>query len=109
MSEIEKLYKKAGIEYGSCQNYSRFEQCCNSPFCDSGMCPDGTSGEKHPFTAEKELELIIFIINKFGTLTFFNYVEFTKEVMAEKIAKLLNNRWQYLSDILKQQIKEILE
>ena len=98
MSEIEKLYENAGLFY------------CNKCRHDSELdCIYMCESKYPPFTAEKQLELIIFIINKFGTLTFFDYEKFTREVMAEKIAKLLNNHWQNLSDILKQQVKNILE
>jgi len=110
MDEITKLYKNAGIvpkrkcEFDDDCPYGFSHSCDN---CDIELTEFNVSYP--PFTAEKQIELIIFIVNKFGSLIFHDYVKFTREVMARKIAKFLNGRWRDLSDILKQQIKEILE
>lgn len=110
MNEIEKLYENAGIEYGSCQNYSSFEPCCNSPFCDSGMCPHGISGKKHPFTAEKQLKIIEFFIS---SVWWMNLKTLHKTLdcslnFEDKLAIMVNYLWLSLTEEEKRQIKEIL-
>lgn len=110
MTEIEKLFENAGVEHGSCQNYNRLEQCCNSPFCDSGMCPNGIGGEKNPFTAEKHLRLIEWFISCSWWLNLKSLdktLDFSLD-FDEKLAKLVNRLWESFDDQEKEEIRNIL-
>lgn len=95
MSEIEKLYKNAGFIQKQCKDYS-----CT--VCEQYK----TCGKYPPFTAEKQLELIKEIYP--GYPLYYaggNYDNFSFE---EGLAYRINNSWDDLMDIQRQQIKEIL-
>ena len=123
MSEIEKLYENVGIskrgkrdcttcEYLDCQNYcliSENNKCAKFKF----VFPD--------FTAEKQLELIKWLIQEVDNLNLW-YFSGKEEVFdfnlgiinakgatfEETLAKIINNLWQDLTEEEKEQIKEIL-
>jgi hypothetical protein len=88
MSEIEKMYKNAGItlieenEYGAC--------CLN------------------PFTPEKQLKILEFIFKKYK-----NYLMLIlsngEDIKIEYLAKIINTIWQDLTEEEKQQVKGILK
>lgn len=118
MSEIEKLYKNAGIEpiniaeYGSTYIPKKIE----------------INGKPYPpFTAEKQLEFIKWIAHKahngllinkhitnggasmvFDNLGYKSTLASSSISFEECIAKLVNNLWQDLSEEEKEQVKGIL-
>ena len=134
MSEIEKMYENTGIkptknwqscldcklkteirydewgeEYLTCNRLERPENC-----------PDAK--EYYPiFTAEKQIELIEWLIRKYKTISIEHklnlfYINITDIYTGmvhiefdETIAGLINNIWQFLTEEEKQQVKEILK
>lgn len=119
MSEIEKMYKNAGVEQtqditcGDCEfvNYPEENKPCNA-------CTQ--YGIKHhpPFTAEKQIELIKWLSSKYGIYIVDKYsIGFgtctgdfcVKENFEEALAESINHLWQDLTEEEKQQVKGILE
>lgn len=104
MSEIIKLYENAGIE-----KIVTF------------TCHNITHSSYPPFTAEKQIELIKWLIQKYKTISiehklnlfYVNIIDIYTGMVHiefdETIAGLINNLWQNLTEEEKQQIKEILE
>ena len=105
MNEIEKMYEKCNFEKSM------------------GV---GSPVVLHPFTAEKQLELIKICFDKYERLEKVrglkerciiyhhfesnDYTEFVNcETWEETIAGLINNLWQSLTEEEKQQVKGILE
>ena len=103
MNEVEKMYRNVGIK----------------PLC---QIPDKYCGLKNvyeDFTAEKQLELIKWLIkydelhadfndNEYG-FSSLNYSGNYKKDFAEALASVINYEiWQDLTDAEKAQIKEIL-
>ena len=109
MSEIEKMYEKAGFETEIVPCYSLN---CEYFEVDKGY---------PSFTAEKQIELFKWLIQKYKTiliehklnLFYINIRDiYTGKVhieFDETIAGLINNLWQSLTEEEKQRIKEILE
>ena len=99
MNEIEKMYENAGLFYcNKCRHYSELDciYMCESKY--------------PPFTAEKQLELIVFFGRKGFKLSFHNYTEdFSLESMQKSLAMAINNKWQSLTEKEKEQIKDILK
>lgn len=115
MSEITKLYENAGVMWEE-----RYDDCIlnkegNCDFrisCD--MCD--YSKEKYiypPFTAEKQLEILCFIVNNKHSVTFHDQVfrgdKLTLEKIQENLAWAINRIWQSLTSEEKQQVKGILK
>ena len=106
MSEIEKMYENAGIEKSKC-----WDDCttCTRTSCDKTI--SYIKAEYPPFTAEKVLKVIVFLLNKGIRLDFSVEenakisVEFFKECIAQMGAKY----WQDLTEEEKQQVKGLLE
>ena len=115
MSEITKLYENAGIK-GEWRDYR----------VKNGKVYDGKNPKnrnirlcKPRFTAEKQLELIKWLIkydelhtdfndNEYGFSTL-NYSGKYKKDFEESLASIINNElWQDLSEEEKQQVKGIL-
>ena len=107
MSEIEKMYKNCGIE---------IPIAILKNFKDD----NGEIFTRPPFTAEKQLEIIKWLTNKFSFFAIeFNFNEwsssnglisgFYKKSLEESIADYINSLWQYLADTEKSEIKRILE
>lgn len=107
MNEVEKMYKNAGI---SCKPNYVYNKV---PIL---------SGLKYPpFTAEKQLELIKWLIQRYKeiviehklNLYYINirdiYTGMVHIEIDETIAGLINYLWQDLTDAEKAQIKNILE
>jgi hypothetical protein len=117
MSEIEKMYENAGIAPKKCS------ECDNNMDCGFGK------GCYPPFTAEKQIAILIALVNynlyeedKKLMIDSFNgeiYIGFYQDItltanatdkdFAECVAKLVNKLWQDLSEEEKQQVKGILE
>lgn len=111
MSEIEKLYENAGFKTEIVPCYSLN---CEYFEVDKGY---------PPFTAEKQLELIKWLIEEVDYLTLWHFIgnkeypydfdlghrNATAQSFEECLAKLINVYWQDLTPEEQQQIKEILE
>lgn len=120
MNEVEKMYENAGIEHEG------LEWICQNPdhctYQNLSIIPENCSGceyfEKEriypPFTAEKQLKILCFIINnKYRTL-FHNKVFTGGTLTLEKLQKdlvwAIDRIWQEgITEEEKQQVKEILE
>lgn len=104
---IQKLYEIAGV------------YLCNMPDIDCNKECDKCE-DYNPFTAEKQLELIKWLANKFS----FFAIEYSsqewsssnglisgyyKKTLEESIADYINSLWQDLTEEEKQQIKDILQ
>ena len=103
MSEITKLYENAGIG-----------QVCNT--CElrgyKRLCPtkELCVRTNPPFTAEKQLSLMAFLINRKVGLSFkAEQGEITVEAISRGLAGIVNRIWQDLTHEEKQQVKGILE
>ena len=97
MSEVTKLYENAGIEPKKCS------ECDNNMDCGFGKdCYP-------PFTAEKLINLVMFLINKGDFDIKKGSVDITFESFTSCIAGLINNIWQDLTEEEHRQIKEILK
>ena len=94
MSEITKLYENAGVEK---QKY----YACKSP-----DYSDVFEEKLPPFTAERQLELIKWMVNTNHRYYLLDVVENDFE---ESLAKVFNLYWQDLTEEEKQQVKGILE
>ena len=68
MSEVTKLYENAGVEL---QSYC-CDESCGEPTKRCKDCPDYHEVYP-PFTAEKQLEIIVFLVKKGYTVTFANF------------------------------------
>ena len=125
MKEVEKMYKNAGIakignkkctpaEFLDCQNYCFISE--------NNKCDKYSYGYP-PFTAEKQLELIKWLIQYVGEF----YVSFTafgtlkdwemlydlkfsvhRNSFEECLAGFINSLWQDLTSEEKEQIRRIL-
>ena len=98
MSEIIKLYENAGFTKKQCKDYS----CI--------VCDKNKDCDKYPpFTAEKLINLVMFLINKGDFDIKKGSVDITFESFTSCIAGLINNLWQDLTEEEKASIKNILE
>lgn len=112
MTEIEKLYENAGIE----KDCVVMHECLGT----HSKCRNCNKRFYPPFTAEKQLEIMKFLLNKSvyydtdGDREYWfhlsdeiknsKYREFD-----EAIAECINKMWEDLRDYEKVQIKEILQ
>ena len=104
MNEVEKMYENVGLFY------------CNKCRHDSELDCIYMCESKHPpFTAEKQISLIIFLSYKYNKGLLINLRAIDKgidiydfELFGECLAKLVNELWQDLSEEEHKQIKEIL-
>lgn len=114
MSEITKLYENAGIE----KEFEKPAECVKNPYisCDGCMLYDDKKGKcnnrkDYPqFTAEKQIELIKWLIRKYKTISIEHklnlfYINITDIYTGmvhiefdETIAGLINNLWQDLTE-----------
>lgn len=115
MSEIEKLYENAGVEK-DCRIYKNYFEC---PFKKT-QCEQCEDYDYPPFTAEKQLNIVKFLLNKsvyydtYGDREYWFHlsdeIENSKyREFDEAIAECINKMWKDLRDYEKVQIKEILE
>lgn len=95
MNEVDKMYENAGIE----PEYVEGENLMEYSY--------GTL-KYPPFTAEKQIELIKFLVEN----SWCNYLDWLVrccESFEESLATLINNLWQDLTEEEKEQIKEVLD
>ena len=113
MKEIEKLYSLAGVKK---QLYC---DICKAREHSLGLCAETKCDVFYPpFTAEKQIELIKWLIINRGLKPDYDEKEwgfctyyiggYYRETFEEALANLLNELWQDLTDTEKEQIKEIL-
>ena len=114
MSEITKLYENAGISR-CCHASIKFDDCIYSPSdCGNYNYPD--------FTAEKQINLIIFLANREIRisptyissgyyLNNLNKIKSSRNISTfeNSLAQHINAIWQSLTEEEKQQVKGILE
>lgn len=117
MNEIEKMYENAGVNKIGIKRCSGIKQgiClhnCNE--CES-------FGYKYPpFTAEKQIEMIKWLANKFSFFAIeYNFQKwsssnglitgFYKNSLEESIADYINNLWQDLTETEREEIRKILK
>jgi len=119
MSEIEKLYKNAGINLGCCK-YAKYDyegeegtwyyctkegkECWTYPNGDADCVEKGYP----PFTAEKQLKLIKWLIIE-GYIEDMLTVQISEENFEACLADTFNELWQDLTEEEKQQVKGFLE
>lgn len=121
MNEIEKMYKNARIEQKYCNKV-----CEANKYPYQGWCKGCKylSIKYPPFTAEKQIEIIKFLIGKHARFDMFkNYEQkdlymvhyecryFPKQYLpfGEALAESINYLWQSLTEKEKQQITDILK
>ena len=102
MSEVEKMYENAGIR-----------QICNT--CElrgfKRLCPTKEQCVRinPPFTAEKQLKIMAFLINRKVGLSFkAEQGEITVEAISRGLAGIVNRIWQDLTEQEKTEIADIL-
>ena len=120
MSEIEKMYENAGVEKevirGCYEYYSKLgidiwkENDCRGKNCDTCK-KDKAIKEYPPFTAEKQIKLICFLLNADIKIDICKESNMKMEIydIAEALAEVTNTIWQDLTEEEKQQVKGILE
>lgn len=114
MSEIEKMYENAEVKKQIPKVCSSNELYCKEckahiedamPYCKNAEYP--------PFTAEKQLKILCFIVNKKHSVTFHNQVfggdKLTLEKIQENLTWAINRIWQDLTEEERKQIADILE
>lgn len=102
MNEVTKLYENARAELVADVKFPAKDVNYNVGY--------------PPFTAEKQISLIIFLSYKYGKGLLINLRTMDKdidiydfELFGECLAKLVNKLWQDLTEEEKQQVKGILE
>lgn len=121
MSEIEKMYENAGINKIGIKRCSGIKQSVCLHNCNE--C-ESFDYKYPPFTAEKQIEIIKFLIGKHASFNMFkNYEQkdlymvyyecryFPKQYLPfeEALAESINYLWQSLTSEEKLQVKGILE
>lgn len=112
MNNIEKMYENCGIKKerkGYC-DYDGVTCPYDHEDCHTG-CPYW--GEEipdyPPFTAEKQLSLMAFLINRKVGLSFkAEQGEITVEAISRGLAGIVNRIWQSLTEEERKQIRSIL-
>jgi len=110
MSEIEKMFENAGIRYINL-NTCKIDETGKNGKCETIFYPE--------FTAEKQLELILWLANNKDIEISKHFIDLKNNRVhcvsrqelqfEESLAKLINLIWQSLSDTEKAEIKRILE
>lgn len=123
MSEIEKMYENAGVDYEERYNnctLNKEGQCELKCSCD--ICKYSEEKYIYPlFTAEKQIAILQLLTRRYD-LTISHYegwefryydgeepLEITGKDFTETFAKLISAYWQDLTEEERKQIKEILE
>lgn len=124
MSEITKLYENCNIKPKQ-EGYCDWDSDCPYPRLKcNDECPywkDEDEAKYPPFTAEKQLLLLQWIVNKTDLYLHRHKTDFTYSIASEdiatntnkdfkeSIAEFINTTWQDLTEEEKQQVKGILE
>ena len=116
MSEIEKLYENAGIKKE--RHCTKVNNVCS--YIECAKC-DYYNTIYPPFTAEKQLELIKFLLDKYydirirksskGVYSIKSFIDIScfSEDFEETLASFTNTHLQDLTDVEKEQIRNILK
>lgn len=119
MSEIEKMYENAGVE--PIAEYCKHQ--CNNEF-DDDMCIGCKYIEKveyPPFTAEKQILLFQWLLDKTDLYLHRHKTDFTYSIASgdiavnkykdfkESIAEFINTLWQDLTETDRNEIRDILK
>lgn len=111
MSEISKLYENAEVKKQIpeiCSNNELYCKDCKAHIEDA--MPYCKNAEYPPFTAEKQLNLMAFLINRKVELSFkAEQGEITVEAISRGLAGIVNRIWADMPAEEKQQVKVILE
>ena len=109
MSEIEKMYKTIFGEFApNCSLCAKLVSC--EIFNNTHNCNKFECDYKRLFTAEKQLSLLAFFINRKVELSFkAEQGEITVEAISRGLAGIINRIWQDLTDAEKAETKNILE
>lgn len=73
MSEIEKMYENIGVKADRIVCYRGFDNCMDNDFnchCHNEKPCKDAAKIYPPFTAEKQIAILMFILNKFGDIGF---------------------------------------
>ena len=121
MNEIEKMYENAGIEKEVIPCPAKYYGYgCTRNNWDDADCSCDIEGYP-PFTPEKQIELIKWLINKYKDISIEHRInmyyiwvpkKYTGEYnieFSETLSHLICFLWQDLTDEERKQIKEILE
>ena len=114
MNEIEKMYENAGVKADRIVCYRGFDSCIDNDFnchCHNEKPCKDAAKIYPPFTAEKQLELICFLLNANIKIDICKEPNMKMEIcdIAEALAEVTNTIWQDLTEEEKQQVKGILE
>lgn len=125
MSEIDKLYKNAGIKADRIVCYRGFDNCIDNDFnchCHNEKPCKDAAKIYPPFTAEKQINLILFLANREIRISptyissgyYLNNLHKIKSsrnisTFENSLAQHINAIWQDLTPEEKQQVKGILE
>ncbi len=122
MSEIEKMYENAGVEPDI--NYVCDKEPCEQHSVDCQKCSHlyDTREDYPDFTAEKQINLILFLANREIRISptyissgyYLNNIHKIKSsrnisTFEESLAQHINAIWQDLTEEERKQIKNILE
>ena len=125
MSEIEKMYENAGFQKKrKCEWDKDKESCFHSGFVTCDKCTAKIERTYPPFTAEKQLELIKFLLKNYEGIDIckrinrFNFLvdnatfagcRYDDKSFEGSLAGVINRLWADMSEEEKQQVKGILE
>lgn len=101
MNEVEKMYKNANIRI--CKRKQGF----TLKDCTDRDCKECGYYDMTPFTAEKQLELIKWLIVHSPDTCLED--EIIVCAFEDSLANIINTLWQFLTEEERKQIKEILE
>ena len=109
MSEVEKLYELAEVKADRTVCYRGFDNCIDNDFnchCHNEKpCNDATKIYP-PFTTEKQLELIKWMVN---TNHRYFLLDVEENDFEESLAKVFNLYWSDLTEIDHEEIRKILK
>lgn len=104
MSEVEKMYENANIKI--CKRKQGF----TLKDCTDRDCKECGYYVMPPFTAEKQIAILCWLVNLTGDVEFNNKpTDITPERLQEALAWAVNRCWAKLTPEQQQQIKEILK
>ena len=106
MTEIDKMYENAGIK-GEWRDYrtknGKIYEGKNPKNRNIRLC-------KPRFTAEKQIEIVCFLINRGVELSFkCEQGKINTQAIQRSLAEVINKLWQSLTDQEKEEIRGILK
>ena len=113
MSEVEKMYENAGIKKFEPKEEFSLDDC--EEYCIDNNCKECSWRKYPPFTAEKQILLIQWLLDKTDLYLHRHKTDFTYSIaykckdFKESIAEFINAIWQDLTEEERAEIKNILE